>query len=581
MEHEQQQEVSIGSTCDKFPHLSSKYPRFIAQNIEDEDVTGTEIFSTLHNPLIRYQCEIPEFNGRRIRGCFHGWLILSNHPHNDMWSLWNPMSLKIISLPPLKLKHGDGKSIYECLLTAPPDDPTSVFLLTRHDASTFVYCLLNRKRKMMKWTEKSYLKQLKRLTYEGKLIRCLTCCNGRIYALIYEGWLCSIIIQVEIVVKKEEVMIQLLLFGNCPQYDSFYSMDSFEVIKGYGTELFFISVGYLEETEKIGDVCLFRLDSNSINWEELEVLKQYDVDAEQSEDDEDDYLEGITQEMWEQVTDLKDAVFYLDLGFDHLENYNPAVASSELGGYIHIRPEEEEILYSYHVADRTIVPSAMPSRVVSTTRLLMWEGRLEDDNVEVNCISTFKQENDEQDEVVNNVSCIHNIPFDVLQLIMEYCVGVEYLNFRATCKLCHIAAPSIQWRDESSLRRLHNYTLNTPWLMVAYEYREIVTFTDPLSGDNYFMKKNWPGSFLDNGMFCSRFGWLLCKCNETEEPLLFNPMTRDRRNLPDFITIESLCFSATPDSSNCVVAGFLGRDLIAVNHPGVTLNLVSIHIKIL
>lgn len=74
------------------------------------------------------------------------------------------------------------------------------------------------------------------------------------------------------------------------------------------------------------------------------------------------------------------------------------------------------------------------------------------------------------DEVDSNVmsfgtpeSHLLNIPFDALKMIIEFCVGVEYLNFRATCKQCHLAAPMIQW---SKVGRLQTYSLASPWLMV-------------------------------------------------------------------------------------------------------------------
>ena len=47
---------------------------------------------------------------------------------------------------------------------------------------------------------------------------------------------------------------------------------------------------------------------------------------------------------------------------------------------------------------------------------------------------------------MTNESHVFNIPFHLLEMVMKFCVGVEYLNFRATCKRCHLAAPLIQWR---------------------------------------------------------------------------------------------------------------------------------------
>ncbi|XP_071738241.1 uncharacterized protein [Rutidosis leptorrhynchoides] len=567
MEHDeqQQQKVSINSaSCEKLPSFSSKYPWFILQNLKDDNNIDTEFFSTLHDPLITYQSQIPEFYGKRIRGCFHGWLILSDHPDNVLWSLWNPVTLKFVLFPPLSLKDGDGESIDECLLTAPPDDPTSVLLLTRRDASKFVLCQINRKRNKLRWTEMSYACQLKRMTYDGELLHNLSCCNGKIYALNYDCFLCPIVVEVRIVVKKRgEVMIQLLMFGACPWPDSerysSYKKDTY--IRGHGNELFCVKVYYHAKTKKIVDVFLFRLDTGSVNSEELECLKKWDLSGmtmDEVKDGDHDELD-ITRVMWEEINDLKDAFFYLDLGRNGSIYYNPAVGS-KLGGYIHIRDRMDEILHLYHVRDRTIISSPMPLRVVSTTRVSMWEGRLEDDRLEANCTSTVKQEKDERvvtlDKVFKpNRSRLHCIPFDVLWMIMEHCVGVEYLYLRATCKLCRLAAP---------LSRLRSYSINSLWLMVVDKHRGIIAFTDPMTGDNYFMMKNFKVlSLVNDQMYCSRYGWLLFKRRKQqeeekqEELVLFNPFTSDVRKLPAFGYIKSLCFSAPPNSSNnCIVAGF-------------------------
>jgi len=61
----------------------------------------------------------------------------------------------------------------------------------------------------------------------------------------------------------------------------------------------------------------------------------------------------------------------------------------------------------------------------------------------------------EEEEIEANH--VLNIPFHVLEMILEFCVGVEYLNFRATCKLCHLAAPLINRKMPQ--RRLKTYSL--------------------------------------------------------------------------------------------------------------------------
>ncbi|GKD84092.1 hypothetical protein Tco_1350931, partial [Tanacetum coccineum] len=65
-----------------------------------------------------------------------------------------------------------------------------------------------------------------------------------------------------------------------------------------------------------------------------------------------------------------------------------------------------------------------------------------------------KQEKDMDDDIIvrsisgnEDESPLINIPLQVLEIVMEFCVGVEYLKFRSTCKLCHLAAPLIQCKN--------------------------------------------------------------------------------------------------------------------------------------
>ncbi|GKF64638.1 hypothetical protein Tco_0188086 [Tanacetum coccineum] len=176
--------------------------------------------------------------------------------------------------------------------------------------------------------------------------------------------------------------------------------------------------------------------------------------------------------MWEELVDLKDAIFYVDLTCVNTVYYRPAVAS-ELGGYIYIRDGKGKILYSYHVKDNTISLSFMPSLVLPTSNVSLWECRLEDDHGISTCTVDSKRKDDEivvrsptVYEAEFNESWLLSLPFDNLEMIMGLCVGVEYINFRATCKHCHLAVPSINWSDESASKRMQTYSLISPWLMV-------------------------------------------------------------------------------------------------------------------
>nr|GFA00934.1 hypothetical protein CTI12_AA382280 [Tanacetum cinerariifolium] len=138
---------------------------------------------------------------------------------------------------------------------------------------------------------------------------------------------------------------------------------------------------------------------------------------------------------------------------------------------------------------------------------------------------------------------------------MEHCVGVEYMNFRATCKRCHLAAPLIKWSNKRSIKRLQTYSVVSPWLMVVDKNRDIIKFIDPMFGDNYF-KKIPQISIVHNKIYCSSFGWLLFK-KDLWCYVLYNPFTNDFRKLPEsHDLLESLSFSAPPSSTNCIVVGF-------------------------
>ncbi|XP_076926756.1 F-box/kelch-repeat protein At1g57790-like, partial [Bidens hawaiensis] len=143
----------------------------------------------------------------------------------------------------------------------------------------------------------------------------------------------------------------------------------------------------------------------------------------------------------------------------------------------------------------------------------------------------------------------------LLVTIMDHCIGVEYMSFRATCKSCHLAAPLLQWSNKTALRKLHKYLVVSPWLMVVNKNRGIITFTDPIFGDKNFMKR--PNvSIRDDRIRCSRFGWLLFY-SDYSILVFFNPFTVDIRKLPPAqYYLDTLCFSTPPTSPDCMVVGF-------------------------
>ncbi|KAJ0635598.1 hypothetical protein HanOQP8_Chr17g0652661 [Helianthus annuus] len=174
-----------------------------------------------------------------------------------------------------------------------------------------------------------------------------------------------------------------------------------------------------------------------------------------------------------------------------------------------------KVMYSYDVEDKTISMSCMAA--YPTSHLSLWEGdTLESENqvdkvVVRSSVTMDDDDDDDDDEVELNESHLLDLPFHLLEMIMDHCIGVEYMGFRATCKRCHLAAPLIQWKNNKTRLRLCKYSLVSPWLMVVDKNRGRITFTDPVSGAKYFMKRSHVSIRRDK-IHCSRFGWLLL-CN--------------------------------------------------------------------
>ncbi|PWA84602.1 hypothetical protein CTI12_AA005490 [Artemisia annua] len=245
---------------------------------------------------------------------------------------------------------------------------------------------------------------------------------------------------------------------------------------------------------------------------------------------------------WEEIDDLKDAIFFVNI-YDWSICYYPAIAS-ELGGYVHILADNPHMIHSYHVKNKTVSLSYLPCPgLAKVTHMSLWECRLEGDCEEAKC-TDHKEKVDNDDEMV-------------IKPITDNAVESKYLNFRATCKRCHLAAPLIQWRSETALGKLQTYSLVCPWLMVLEDNRGIMHFTDPLFGDKYFMK-TLPVSIKSNTQICcSSYGWLLFYTNNLGCLVFFNPFTSDVRQLPTARhLLENLCFSAPPTSPGCIVLGF-------------------------
>ncbi|KAJ9550294.1 hypothetical protein OSB04_014339 [Centaurea solstitialis] len=522
------------------PPLSVNYYPWL---VAFDHTNGDQIFYNIHDPLSCYRCRIPELVGKHIQACFHGWVVLSD-PQQTHWFLWNPTAPppRLICLPRLLLKQDPRNIPYafpikECYLSSPPDVPGSILLLIRCDKPNFVLCRLDssKKRKTLRWIEMSYAEQLSSITGYGMemadTLACLTCYNGEVYATVS-----TCVVKIHIVVKEKSVMISLVPFVNLPKppNPSGVHPSSQKFLIGSSLELLVIFVGVvLLDGLKLKpvNVCLYKLDLTSMVWVEKE--------------------------------DLKDTVLYVDMVGGYRSSACAVV--SEFGGYVHILHKIDKVVYSYNVKDKTISKSFMRCLDWIPSHVAVWqmpgpgpEFRLQSDG---KCKAkkdgmVVRSTNVAAKEVVQEeiVSNLLNLPFHALEMILEFCVGVEYLNFRATCKLCHLAAPLINRKVPQ--RRLKTYSLvSSPWLMVFDKRGGIITFTDPMFGDNYFIRAK---IVSDSRIACSRYGWLLLLIGDYRL-VFFNPFTSEIRELPARDTCsESFCFSAPPTSPDCIVVGFSG-----------------------
>lgn len=158
---------------------------------------------------------------------------------------------------------------------------------------------------------------------------------------------------------------------------------------------------------------------------------------------------------------------------------------------------------------------------------------------------------------------LHLFPLHIIEFIAEQClVATDYLNFRATCKRCRLAAPPIQWSTETALNRLQKHSLVSPWLVVLDEDQGVTTFTDPKSGDKYY-KKTIPNLIGDVIVCASGHGWLLLFGAAFRRLVFFNPLTNKTIALPlleqHFLCFSSFVFSEPPTSPLFVIAGFAFR----------------------
>ncbi|PWA80852.1 hypothetical protein CTI12_AA192940 [Artemisia annua] len=431
----------------------------------------------------------------------------------------------------------------------------------------------------------SYAKQVKKVTggVDG-FLQCLTCCNGKVYASVVTG---ELVVELSIVVKDTGVAINLLSLLEFPD-PSVNGHRRRSYLVGTCKDIFCVYLDLDEAAETVDYVYLFKLDMNSKTWEELEDLKDATISLEidnylypqfHSGSELGGYIHIILSENGRIYSyHVKDKTISLSsmpcclVGTSHVSTWAMLECQRLLEG--NHKQEEEKIVVSKVKSHEAECDHKQEEEKIVVSKVNSHEAecdhKQEEEKIVVSKVNSHeaecdhKQEEEKKDKVVvskvksheaefigtTDESHLLNLPVGVLEMIMAYSVGVEYMNFRASCKLCYLAAPIIKWSN----LQLQAYSLVSPWLMVFGKHT--ITLIDPMFGDKYFIKTPRELELISElKIHCSRYGWLLMR--KDDRPLFFfNPLTSDTRELPRGPYLESFDFSAPPTSPDCMVVGF-------------------------
>ncbi|GKD76829.1 hypothetical protein Tco_1339450 [Tanacetum coccineum] len=201
-----------------------------------------------------------------------------------------------------------------------------------------------------RWAEKTFSKQVRSITGSDGSFHGLTCCNSKVYAYFMRSDRSNYslhLVEFDIVVndrrnkKLKEVVITLLPVLDF-QCSRIVDSTGAPLLKGSCLELFTVVLGLKEEkwtSTSVRAVYVFKVDINHMRWEEME--------------------------------DLKETILSVEFATDSSACYSPEIASSELGGYVHILPDDGKIIYSYHVKDKTVSLSSIPC-VAGKNHVFAW-----------------------------------------------------------------------------------------------------------------------------------------------------------------------------------------------------------------
>ncbi|KAI3978272.1 hypothetical protein MKX01_003435 [Papaver californicum] len=561
-----------------------------------------QVFCDPFDPSNRtYRKAIPEMRYQAYyqSPCYQGWLIMllddeKESKYGDCF-LWNPETLEKFQLP--TLSHWMNKYHMRSFVLSPPPLASNdfrdfvvyfLFHYSGHTKSSCFYFLLYCHPGDKHWRVQNLPRSIK----EDYVIGRLSCLNGRLYIICFDGLL------VEIEKKTQHESNDYVEGGNYDDETAFkitsLSIEG-NIVESGDDGLFMVPplpVGLISHSQ------FSHQQRNTVESDDelFMVVRHYHHPYFSQMDPIDLQVFRLDFSLmaWEELKSLGDHVFFLDSG-------NPnsvSCSATELGlarGCVYFTLSNDRTLYKFDIEDRSLefslpcpslpTPWFSPSwmTIEKLIELLCLTCRAADgrrrqrltvrndligDNEEehIPIESTEERKASSKDDGAKEILRKNNggeleeeeesrhttwgsMSPDILELISSYLHLLDYIHFRAVCRANRLATTTKMKHTQ--------HTSLPPWLIFLKVKDGVYNLAGPTSIDRFFLHQ--PNMLVDATICFSKGGWLLMsKGNRTI--FFYNPFTRAMIHLPDLpdypgYICSGMSFSSLPTSSDCVVMG--------------------------
>ncbi|KAH7860924.1 hypothetical protein Vadar_019591 [Vaccinium darrowii] len=233
---------------------------------------SNQYYKDLHN--ISCVRSVPELCNKVVWNSCHGWLILSDDDNGDgQFSLFNPVTLECILLPPSNYNLDPQTTIDTCTLSSPPTDPSCMLFIFYRGLrrSRILICRIENKH----WIEKRYDEEIEAI-HERPIsnkdsLHLPVFCNGKLYASTRTY---SQIVSIDMV-EQDPINLVLKPLGiGLPWNYEYPSTRLIPCLVESDGDIYFINLicGGRSSTDGFR-VEIFKLDLTSVIWERMESVK--------------------------------------------------------------------------------------------------------------------------------------------------------------------------------------------------------------------------------------------------------------------------------------------------------------------